>query len=182
MFPSLFRRRPRAEREEDEVWLTREAKLRGVLAVPGARLVAHFADTRRALLSLAHQEGRPVEVLLARQLSVPSRDDRQLRVVVAERHPLREQDERVVAWADAAAGRIVFHVSLEDPAVALFVGDTVRGVLDRLGMTAEVPLQSRFLSRSIAGAQARVRKRAPDDVPADSAEAWLQANGVSAQR
>jgi hypothetical protein len=177
-----FHRRPRAEREEDRVWLTREARLRGLLAVPGARVVAHFGETRRALQALAHREGGAVEVVLAEQLIDPPQRDPELTVVVAERHPLRAHDERVAAWADAAAGRLVFHVSLEDPAVALFVGDSVRSVLDRLGMTADTPLQSPLVSRSIASAQAKVRERATGDLPSDSAEGWLQVNGFRAPR
>jgi hypothetical protein len=42
-------------------------------------------------------------------------------------------------------------------------------------------LQSPLVSRSIAGAQAKVRERAAGDVPSDSAEGWLQVNGVSAR-
>ena len=180
MLSSLFRRKPRAEREEDRVWTTDEARLRGVLATTGVRFVAHFAQTRRALQALARDEGRTVEVALAQDLVSPSSPDPALTIVVAERHPLREHDERVAAWADSAAGRIVFHVSLDDPVLALFVGESLRPILDKLGLREDAPLQSPLLSRSVANAQAKVRNRASGDVPSDSAAGWLQANGVGA--
>jgi len=176
----LFRRSPRAERDVDRVWLTHEAKLWGVLAVSDARIVVHFAETRRALQSLAHREGATVEIALAEELVRPPQPDPTLVVVVAERHPLREHDQRVVAWADSAAGRIAFHVSLEDPLLALFVGDSLRAMLDQLGLTPGTPLQSALVSRSIEKAQARVASRAQADVPSDSAAGWLQANGIGA--
>jgi hypothetical protein len=177
----FWKRGPRAERDADRVWLTEEAKLRGVLAATDAQIVAHFSRTRRSLQVLARQEGRTVDVALAQELAAAPQDPDPARVVVvAERHPLREHDERVVAWADARAGRVAFHVSLEDPVLALFVGDSLRPLLDELGMTPEAPLQSALVSRSIANAQARVARRARADVPADSAAGWLQANGIDA--
>lgn len=179
MFPSLFRRPSRAARDDDQVWLTDAARLRGVLAVPAATLVAHFSDTRRALQALARETGSAVEVALADALADPPERDPQRLVVVVERHPLREHDERVAAWADAGAGRIVFHVSLEDPVLATFAGSSLRGLLDRLGMPSDAPLQSPLVSRAIEGAQAKIRKRARADVPSASAAGWLQANGLS---
>jgi hypothetical protein len=182
VFPRLFRRKAHAEREDDQVWVTDEARRRGVLAVPGARLVAHFADTRHALQRLARESGRIVDVALAAGLVAPPERDPEALVVVAERHPLREHDDRVAEWADAAAGRVVFHLSLEDPVLALFAGDRLRGVLERLGLTPETPIQSRLVSRAIEQAQAKIRGRATGDVPAASAAGWLQANGLSGLR
>lgn len=179
MFPSLFRRTARAEREDDKVWVTSDARLDAVLAVPGARLVAHFAETRQAIQSRARMAGRHAEVALAAGLVAPPEREAGLTVVVAERHPLREHDDRVVQWADAAAGRIVFHLSLEDPVVALFAGESLRGLLERLGLTPDAPIESRFVSRAIERGQAQIRRRATGDVPAASAAGWLQANGLA---
>ena len=182
MFPSLFRRKARAERDDDTVWATSEARLRAVLATPGARLVAHFDETRRALQALAREGGPPVDVALAAGLVPPPERDPGLLVVVAERHPLREHDERVAEWADAAAGRIAFHVSLEDAPIALFAGERFRGVLERLGLAPDTPIRSRLVSRAIEGAQDRIRREATGDMPSASSAGWLQANGFSGRR
>jgi hypothetical protein len=184
MLRRLFGRRPRAERDEDRVWLTRDAKLRGLLAAAaqGARVIAHFSDTRRALQALAREHAQSLEVTLAAGLAPPPSPNPELSVVVAERHPLREHDERLTAWADAAAGRIGFHVSLEDPLLAVFVGESLRPMLEKLGMTADAPLENGMVSRGIEGAQERVKRQAKADLPADSAEAWLRANGFDEPR
>jgi hypothetical protein len=174
---SLFSRRPRARRQEDRVWLTREAKLQALVAA-GGRVVARFPETRRALEALARARGATTEVVLAGNLVDPASRDATLAVVVAERHPLREHDERVVAWADAAAGSVVFHVSLEDPPISSFVGDSVRPLLERLGASPEAPLEHALVSRSIEKAQERVKREARVDLPADSAEGWMRAAGL----
>ncbi len=175
MLSALFGRK-RARRDEDRVWMTRRAKMRALLAQPG-RLVAHFPATRRDLQSLARQEGRHVSVELAAGLVEAPERDAGLLVVVAERHPLREHDERVVRWADASAGAIVFHVSLDDEPLARFAAERVQGLLARLGGSPDEALESRFLSRAIENAQAKVAKAATGDQPADSAEDWLRVNG-----
>jgi hypothetical protein len=176
---ALFGRRPRSRRPHDRVWQTREAKLRALLT-SGARIVAHFPETRRALQSLARAADRPIEVDLAGNLTAPESRDAGLEIVVAERHPLREHDERVVAWADAAAGSIVFHVSLEDPPLSSFVGDSLRPLLDRLGASPDAPLEHALISRSIEKAQERVKREARVDLPADTAEGWMRAAGLQA--
>lgn len=178
MLSRLFGGSPRAEREPDRVWLNDEARLRGVLASPGARIVAHFAQTRRSLLELARQQGQEVGVLLAGELPTPLQRSPALVVVVAERHPLREQDEAVARWADAAAGKVVFHVSLEDAPIAVFAGNGLRPLLERLGAPPGEPLCHPMISRAIESAQARIRKLARVPVPADSAAAWMAANGI----
>lgn len=184
MLRGLFGRRPRAKRDEDRVWLTRDAKLSGLLAAAaqGASVIAHFPETRRTLQALARERGQGLEVRLAAGLAPPLSPKPELLVVVAERHPLREHDQRVAAWADAAAGRIGFHVSLEDPLLAVFVGEQLRPLLEKLGMTADAPLESGMVSRSIEKAQERVKRQATTDLPADSAEGWLQANGIGTTR
>ena len=177
MFSAFFNRQPRAKRDPDCVWMTREAKLRAVVAASGARVVVHFSETRRALQALARQRGSPLEVALATGLpNLPSRDP-ELRVLVAERHPLREHDERIAAWADATAGRIVFHLALDEAPLSLFAGDGLRSVLDKLGASADEPLVNAMVSRSIERAQQRVKKKATGDLPADSAAGWMRANG-----
>lgn len=158
--------------------MTRRAKLQALVAAADGRLVAHFAETRRALQELARELGRSIQVTLADSLVDPPAPDRQLRVLVAERHPLREHDERVAAWADAAAGSIAFHVCLEDPLIAAFIGDTEASLFGKLGLAPDEPIENALVSRAIERAQARVRNRAPNDLPADSAEGWMRANGL----
>ncbi len=160
------------------MWTTRRAKMRALLAQPG-RLVAHFPATRRDLQSLARQEGLHVSVELAAGLVEAPERNADLLVVVAERHPLREHDERVVRWADASAGAVVFHVSLEDEPLVRFVDERVKGLLARLGGSPDEALESRLLSRAVENAQAKVAKGATGDRPADSAEDWLRVNGVA---
>jgi len=159
--------------------MTREAKYRAIVAAEGARVVVHFAETRRALQALAREQGRSLDVTLSDGLAAAGAapaPNATLRVLVAERHPLREHDERVASWADSSAASIVFHVSLDDAVLSLFVTDSLRAILDKLGATPDAPLESGMVSRSIEKAQGKIKKKARGDLPADSPAAWMQAN------
>src|SRR5262245_22874879 len=128
--------------------MTRDAKLRAIAAQQGAYVVAQFPDTRRALQELARAEGRTLSVTLAAGLPVLAERDESRKVVVAERHPLREHDEQVTAWADASAGSIVFEVALDEIPLSLFHTETIRPLLEKLGMKADEPMSHGMVSSS----------------------------------
>ena len=169
-----------ARREADRVFMTAEAKWRALATETGVKLVAHFPASRRELQEWAKAHDRSVSVTLAGELLAPAEPDPNLRVMVIERHPLRERDDKVCEWADAAAQRITFNVSLDDALLASFAG-SIRSVLERLGGHSDEVLHNAMLSRSIAGAQEKIRSRAVHDLPADSPEAWMRTN-VTAER
>jgi preprotein translocase subunit SecA len=175
---SFLRRGPRARRDPDRVFMTRRAKLEALVSAGEVRIVAHFAETRRALQDLARERGRTIQVVLSAGLVPPPGPDPSLRVVVAERHLLREHDDRVAAWADAAAGSLGFYLSFDDPVIAAFVDEEAKALFQRLGLGPDEPIESALVARAIQGAQARVRKAAASDLPADSAEGWMRANGL----
>ena len=72
--------------------------------------------------------------------------------------------------------RFVQHASLADPLLKIFAGQWVEGVLRRLGMQEDQVIESRMVSRRIRGAQKKIEDRATGDVPARSAEEWLEKN------
>jgi preprotein translocase subunit SecA len=142
------------------------------------RIVAHFAETRRALQDLARERGRTLQVVLSAGLVPPPAPEPALRVVVAERHLLREHDDRVAAWADAAAGSLGFYISFDDPVIASFLDDEAKALFQKLGLGPDEPIESALVGRAIERAQDRIRKAVANDLPADSAEGWMRANGL----
>jgi len=92
-------------------------------------------------------------------------------VLVAERFPLRERDDAVVAFAAAlAAASTEIHVSCDDPLLRAFSGSQTEQILRKLGMTDKESITHRMLSGSIERAQGKVAKLCPD--PA-GVEVWL---------
>lgn len=102
-----------------------------------------------------------------------------LAMILAERHFLREHDDRVTRFAEALGSRAeaTVHVSLDDELMKLFAGEWVTDVLKRLGMRDDESINSAMLTRRIRRAQAKLRTMlATEEVPADSQLEWIQRN------
>lgn len=102
-----------------------------------------------------------------------------IRILVAERHFLRECDEVIINFA-AGLGEychVTYHCSLEDPLMKVFAGEWVKEALRRRGMDESAPLDSRMVAWHVRGAQGKFAARAGRRCDADSAEKWLQSNG-----
>ncbi len=175
LFSRLFGGKPRARREEDRIYLTRAAKWKALATERDVKFVAHFPATRREFQEFSRANGGNTSVALAGELLAPAGPDPNLHIVAIERHPLREHDERLCEWADAAASKIAFALSLDDALLSAF-GDNLKSMIERLGVDANEVLVNGMLSRSIAAAQEKVRKQMGADLPADSDVAWMKSN------
>jgi preprotein translocase subunit SecA len=144
--------------------------IEGRLSATEARRLADQGN-RRPLLVLA-------DSLQIDEFPTQSLDSGQIAILVAERHLLRTHDDRIVDFARGLGRRcrLTFHLSLGDPLLKVFVGEWIKDMLARLGMTESEALVSRMVARRIKGAQAQLAKRALDDRKADCAEEWVRVN------
>lgn len=101
-----------------------------------------------------------------------------LSVLVLERHFLRKHDDVVPRFAEGLGSKasVDFHISLDDPLLAIFVGEWVRDMLRKLGMQPDETINSPMVSRRIEQAQAKIAGQTSTDVDADSAAEWLERN------
>lgn len=97
--------------------------------------------------------------------------------LVAERHLLRAEDERVETLAASLpyATRVRFHLSLEDPLLARFADERIRALLEQLGMGEEDELSHPIVARAVERAQRGLARHTDTPVEAPSAEEWLRA-------
>jgi hypothetical protein len=179
-----------------------------VSATPGPILVvAHFPETLREVQEALAAVGLPGELAqgtvtaadyvhrqrtdgsplpffaLASQLRAgePARElegDR-LKILVAERHFLRDHDGSVRMFAEGV-GRptvVLFFIALDEPLMKEIAGDWVGDVLRRLGMKETDAIESKMILRRVKAAQSKYASKARGDEPAESAEAWLERNG-----
>ncbi|KKR24823.1 MAG: protein translocase subunit preprotein translocase subunit SecA [Candidatus Peregrinibacteria bacterium GW2011_GWE2_39_6] len=81
-----------------------------------------------------------------------------LYVIGTERHESRRIDNQLRGRSGRQGdpGASQFYVSMEDDLMRLFGSDRVRGVMERLGVPEDTPIESKFISRSIESAQKRV--------------------------
>jgi hypothetical protein len=180
---------------DDRVWLTREAKFAGIAkeleelspsASSAILLVAYFPDVLGRFSEMRdNYAGQvPIQAALAGELAgqgvthgepTPSTV---LEIIVAERHPLASAEERLVAFAEQLPChcRLVHHVSLEDATIKALCGDSLIGILKKLGMKESESIQSGMVTRRIQAALQRIENRTWSDSQAASAREWLEQN------
>ena len=82
-------------------------------------------------------------------------------IIGTERHDSRRIDNQLRGRAGRQGdpGETRFYLSLEDDLMRLFGGDRMTGMMDRLNLGEDVPIESRQLSKSIENAQTSVESR-----------------------
>ncbi|MDF1565147.1 MAG: preprotein translocase subunit SecA [Deltaproteobacteria bacterium] len=81
-----------------------------------------------------------------------------LHILATERHESRRIDNQLRGRGGRQGdpGESRFYLSLEDDLMRIFGGERVMGLMDRLGMEEGEPIEHRWLTKSIEGAQRRV--------------------------
>jgi len=81
-----------------------------------------------------------------------------LRIIGTERHESRRIDNQLRGRAGRQGdpGSSCFYLSLEDDLMRVFGSNKMVGLMDKLGMEEDTPIEHPWVSKSIAGAQKRV--------------------------
>jgi preprotein translocase subunit SecA len=81
-----------------------------------------------------------------------------LHILGTERHEARRIDNQLRGRSGRQGdpGSSQFFVSLEDDLMRIFGGERIRGLMERLGVPDDVPIENRMVSRSIESAQKKV--------------------------
>ncbi|MCL1816318.1 MAG: preprotein translocase subunit SecA [Clostridiales bacterium] len=84
-----------------------------------------------------------------------------LHIIGTERHDSRRIDNQLRGRSGRQGdpGSSRFFISMEDDLVRHFGGDSIRNIMDRVGMDDTTPINSALVSRSIESAQKRVEER-----------------------
>jgi preprotein translocase subunit SecA len=123
--------------------------------------------SKQQALQLVEQNPELNEALIAEIEGIRRRhqQDRQrvcamggLHVIGTERHESRRIDNQLRGRAGRQGdpGSSRFYISLEDELMRRFGGERVQGVMGRLGVEEDIPLQHSWLDRTIESAQTRV--------------------------
>ncbi|MDI3534644.1 MAG: preprotein translocase subunit SecA [Thermosediminibacterales bacterium] len=81
-----------------------------------------------------------------------------LHIIGTERHESRRIDNQLRGRSGRQGdpGSSRFYVSLEDDLMRLFGGDNIKGIMDRLGLDEDQPIEHPLITRSIENAQKKV--------------------------
>lgn len=81
-----------------------------------------------------------------------------LHVIGTERHESRRIDNQLRGRAgrQGDAGSTQFYVSLDDDLMRIFSSDSVRSMMERMGVPEDMPIENRMVTRSLESAQRRI--------------------------
>src|SRR5207248_8505202 len=81
-----------------------------------------------------------------------------LHIIGTERHESRRIDNQLRGRAGRQGdpGSSRFFIGLDDDLMRIFGGERIRGMMDRLGIKEDEPIESRLVSRQIEGAKSKV--------------------------
>jgi len=116
------------------------------------------------------QAGQPYAVTIATNMAGRGVDIRLgpgvaelggLRVIGTERHDSRRIDNQLRGRSGRQGdpGSSRFYLSLEDDLMKKFGSERIMGMMDRLGMERDVPIEHKMVTRAIAKAQERVEQQ-----------------------
>jgi preprotein translocase subunit SecA len=158
------------------VSIEKSEKLAGLLkeaGIPHQVLNAKYHEQEAVLIAQAgrpgavtiatNMAGRGVDILLGGNPIVPEdaariKEQGGLHVVGTERHEARRIDNQLRGRAgrQGEPGSSRFYVSLEDDLMKRFGGANIAGIMDRLGLEDDVPIEHGLVTKSIENAQTKV--------------------------
>jgi preprotein translocase subunit SecA len=127
-----------------------------------AEIIAQ-AGRSGAITIATNMAGRGVDIILGG--SPPDPEDAQrvrdlggLHIIGTERHEARRIDNQLRGRAGRQGdpGSSRFYVALDDELMRLFAGERIAGIMERLGIEDDVPIEHGMVSRQIEGAQKKV--------------------------
>jgi preprotein translocase subunit SecA len=118
-----------------------------------AQIVAD-AGQRGAVTIATNMAGRGTDIVLGDGVAKAGG----LYIIGTERHESRRIDNQLRGRAGRQGdpGETRFFLSFEDDLMRVFGGERMQGIMDRLRIEEDVPIENRLVSRQIEGAQSRV--------------------------
>lgn len=120
-----------------------------------ADIVAHAGEAGRVTIA-TNMAGRGTDI----KLTPESVEAGGLYILGTERHESRRIDNQLRGRSGRQGdpGESRFYISLEDDLIRRFAGDSIKKNMERVGMTADEVIESRFISKTIENSQERVEK------------------------
>lgn len=102
---------------------------------------------------------------------------KQVAMIVLERHPQIKHDQRLLSFAKSVPLKTEFGylLALDDPTVVLAIDDKVTQILKQLGWQSEM-ISSNMVTRRLETVLKRIANDFTGDTPCNSAQEWLQVN------
>jgi preprotein translocase subunit SecA len=121
------------------------------------------AGKRGAVTIATNMAGRGVDIKLGGPNATKAEHDEindlgGLYVIGTERHEARRIDNQLRGRSGRQGdnGETQFYISLEDDLVRVFGGDNLKGLMGKMGLPEDVPIESKIITKAIESAQERI--------------------------
>ncbi len=148
---ALLRRRGVPHQVLNAKYHEKEAEIIAQAGQPGAVTIA------------TNMAGRGVDIILGGNPPDPAAGEKVralsgLHIIGTERHEARRIDNQLRGRAgrQGDSGSSRFYVGLDDELMRLFAGDRIAGIMEKLGIEDDVPIEHQIVSRQIENAQKKV--------------------------
>jgi len=119
---------------------------------------------RRGMVTIAtNMAGRGIDIKLGGNPIIKEeyefvKNSGGLFVLGTERHEARRIDNQLRGRSGRQGdpGATVFYVSLEDDLMRVFGSEKIKNMMGRFGIPEDVPIENRFINRTLEGAQAKI--------------------------
>ena len=121
-----------------------------------AEIISH-AGQYGAVTIATNMAGRGTDIVLGEGV----KDMGGLYIIGTERHEARRIDNQLRGRSGRQGdpGFTQFYISLEDDLMRRFGADNITGIMDKIGMDDDMPIENKMISKSIETAQKRVEVR-----------------------
>ncbi len=148
---ALLRRRGVPHQVLNAKYHEKEAEIIAQAGRPGAITIATNMAGRGVDIILGGNPPDPADAETVRALDG-------LHIIGTERHEARRIDNQLRGRAgrQGDSGSSRFYVALDDELMRLFAGDRIAGIMERLGIEDDVPIEHGLVTRQIENAQKKV--------------------------
>ena len=121
-----------------------------------AEIVAQAGQSKMVTIA-TNMAGRGTDIVLGEGV----KDMGGLYIIGTERHEARRIDNQLRGRSGRQGdpGFTQFYISLEDDLMRRFGADNITGIMDKIGMDDDIPIENKMISKSIETAQKRVEVR-----------------------
>lgn len=120
-----------------------------------AEIVEHAGEAGKITIA-TNMAGRGTDI----KLTAESKEKGGLYILGTERHESRRIDNQLRGRSGRQGdpGESRFYISLEDDLIRIFAGETIKNRMEKIGMTEDETIESRFISKTIERSQEKVEK------------------------
>ena len=144
----------------DKIWMTADAKFRGLLEAwkndQATVFICWFDETYRNLSAFFSKEtDQTITIYMAREAGANRLHDQP--IIFAEHFPLSQKENEI--YLRLGLNAVTIYSSLDEPLFTRFGGQKIGELMKKLGMPENESIENNMISNAIKNAQGKIAKK-----------------------